>query len=174
MLHTARLTLRPFSSDDADDLLAIISAKGVLDYFPPGPPPSIEMAVRMIERVNADWETVGYGLWAVEHSGALVGRAGLQLIAETGETEVDFIIDPRHWGMGLATEAAKASLQYGFQALGLREIIGLAHRDNHASRRVLVKIGMVGEGTARYFGIEVERYSIEATSWNRNRAATLD
>lgn len=174
MIRTDRLLLRPFNHEDTADLFAIISAEGVLEYFPPSPPPTLETAGAMIDRVLADWGRIGYGLWAVDLEGELVGRAGLQLIPDTDETEVDFIIAPRRWGLGLATEAGHASLRYGFETLGVEEIVGIVHPDNAASRSVLHKLGMTHRSHARYFGMDVERYVVDASSWRRNSGSTLD
>ena len=48
----------------------------------------------------------------------------------------------KYWNQGYATEAAEACLIYGFETLGIPRIIGRASKNNHASRRVLEKIGM--------------------------------
>lgn len=174
LIRTDRLVLRPFVGRDAQPLSEILSAPGVLDFFPPAPPPTLVTARKMINRVRAEWDTVGYGLWAVEYRGKLAGRAGLQVIPETGETELDFIIAPPLWGQGLATEAGKASLRFGFETLGLSEVVGIVHPDNLASRRVLEKLGMKHRSHAEYFGIEVESYQIEAWSWVPPGRSTLD
>ena len=114
----------------------------------------------MIERATKHWETNGYGLWAIEllETGQLLGRSGLQYLPETDEVEVDFILDPSYWGLGLASEAGSASLRFAFDRLGLTDVIGLVHPENVASQRVLLKIGMIYDVRAEYFGMAVDRY----------------
>lgn len=162
VLTTSRLTLRPFTPEDVDALYGILSGPSVLLYFPPGPPPTREVAARMIERIQRHWEERGYGLWAVESRATreLMGRCGLNLVAETGETEVDVILGAAFWGQGFATEAVRESLRYGFDRPGVERIIGIIHPGNAASRRVLEKVGMKPEGPARYFGMDCERYAL--------------
>jgi RimJ/RimL family protein N-acetyltransferase len=174
MIRTERLLLRQFTENDAEDLYTVISTQDVLRYFPPGPSPTRETAEKMISRIQTQWIEDGYGLWAVEFQGNVVGRTGLQLIPETGETEIDFILAPRYWGRGLATEAGRACLGFGFERLAIREIVGITHPDNKASRRVLGKLGMTHTGHAEYFGMGVERYAIDEASWIHNRRSTLD
>lgn len=160
MVTTQRLNLRMFDESDAPALLAVLKGEDVLKYFPPGPPPSLDLAQRMIQRVLGAWKELGYGLWAVESSssGEFLGRAGLQHIEETDEIEVDFIIDRRHWGRGLATEAGMAALDFGFGQMGFQRVVGIVHVDNLASRRVLEKIGMSHDVRTEYFGMVCDRY----------------
>ena len=117
----------------------------------------------MIHNLLKHWEEYGYGLWAVDSGadGQLIGRCGLQYLPETDEVEVDFILGPKYWGQGLATEAALASLQYGFENLNLDIIVGIVHIENAASQRVLEKIGMRIAEAKSYFGMACYRYAIE-------------
>jgi ribosomal-protein-alanine N-acetyltransferase len=88
----------------------------------------------------------GYTLWVWREldSGQLVGQVGLQPAEVEGEgvVEVGWSIAPERWGEGLATEAAQASLDWGFQRIGLREIVSFAMVDNAPSIRVMEKLGM--------------------------------
>ena len=159
-LHTEHLILRPFTPADTDAWHAILSGEDVLRYFPGSPQPTREQAGRMIERMLAHWQEHGYGLWAVElqEHGRLIGRVGLQLIVETAEVEVDFILDRAFWGRGLATEAGRASLDYGYDVLQVDSIVGIVHPENLASQRVLQKIGLTLTEETTYFGMAVQRY----------------
>ncbi len=56
--------------------------------------------------------------------------------------EVGWSVAPDRWGEGLAPEAAAASLDWGFEVCGLEEIVSFTMPDNHASRRVMEKLGM--------------------------------
>ena len=161
MVESGLPRLRRFEAADAQALFSILSAPGVLDYFPPGPPVTLETAARMIERIGREWDEYGYGVWALELDGQLVGRGGLQYLPDTGETEVDFILAPEFWGRGIATAVGEAGLRLGFEELGVRRIIGLVHPDNSASKRVLEKIGMTFDRTTEYFEMVVDRYTIE-------------
>jgi ribosomal-protein-alanine N-acetyltransferase len=66
-----------------------------------------------------------------------------------------------YWHRGLATEAASASLQWGFEELALERIVAIVHPENLRSRRVIAKLGMACWGEARYFGMDCLRYEID-------------
>ena len=166
-IETERLWLRPFAPEDAPTMHQILNGPDVLKYFP-GPQTVTEAQVeRMINRILAHWQEHGYGLWAVEErtTGALLGRCGLQLITETNEVEIDFILDPACWGQGFATEAGLASLKFGFEQLNLAEVVGIVHPENLASQRVLQKLGMQFAAATEYFGMAVHRYVITGTDF---------
>ena len=159
-IETERLRLRPFTPEDAPAMHHILNGPDVLKYFP-GPQTVTEAQVeRMIGRLLTHWQENGYGLWAVEQctTGTLLGRCGLQLITETDEVEVDFILDRAFWGRGLATEAGRASLAYGYDVLNVDTIVGIVHPENLASQRVLQKIGLTFVEATTYFGMAVQRY----------------
>lgn len=159
-ITTENLRLRPFTPEDTTAMHHILNGRDVLKYFPGTPSPSVEQVQRMIGRLLAHWQDKSYGLWAVEHhaTGTLLGRCGLQLISETDEVEIDFILDRDYWGRGFATEAGQASLQFGFKELNLASIVGIVHPENLASQRVLTKLGLQFVAETEYFGMAVYRY----------------
>jgi ribosomal-protein-alanine N-acetyltransferase len=162
-ITTPRLILRAFSKKDTEAMYQILKEKEVLRYFPPTDPPPRDRVERMIGGLLKHWQERGYGLWAVEAkaSGELLGRCGLQWLPDTEEVEVDFILGKPFWGQGFATEAGRASLQYGFEQLGLEKVVGIAHVENIASQRVLEKLGMARLEQKEFFGIECYRYAVE-------------
>lgn len=77
---------------------------------------------------------------------------------ELNETEVGFLLDRPFWGRGYATEAALASLRFGFEQLGLNLIIALVYADNLASRRVIEKCGLTCMEAIFIWNAELLRY----------------
>lgn len=161
-VSTARLSLRQFTPDDTDDLFQILSVPGVLQYFPQPDPPERQRVERLISGQIKHWGDHGYGWWAVERSadGKLLGWSGLQYLPETDEVEIGFLLGKPYWGNGLATECGQAGLEFGFDTLGLEEIVGIVHPDNLSSQRVLEKIGLKFVDRAEYFGMDCFRYKI--------------
>jgi RimJ/RimL family protein N-acetyltransferase len=98
-LETERLRLRPFREEDAVALHRIVSAEGMLKYFPGPPSPSPERSERLVRHQIEQWTTVGYAWWAVElkATGQLAGWNGLQYLPDTQETELGFLIDRALW-----------------------------------------------------------------------------
>jgi RimJ/RimL family protein N-acetyltransferase len=162
-LRTLRLTLRPLQPEDAEVLHHVYQSEGVLRYFPNPAPPPLEKVQRFIIGQQAHWETYGYGNWGILPDGEceIIGWAGLQYLPELNETEVGFLLDKPFWGKGYATEAALASIGFGFERFALDHIIALAHADNLASRRVIEKCGMIYMETLPLWGIELNRYRVE-------------
>ncbi len=146
---------------DIEPFLTIFSGEGVLRYFPNPNPPTRERIERFILHQIAHWQQFGYGHWAVEQTAGeiLIGWAGLQYLPETGETEVAYMLGRPYWGQGYGTEAARRALEYGFETLGLEQIIALVHPDNQASNHLIEKLGLLFTGRCTYFGMEVNRYS---------------
>ncbi len=162
-LATSRLTLRAFTDDDVVPFHRMLIEKDVLRYFPNTDPPSLERVQKMVSGILKHWAEHGFGLWAVERrqSGEFMGRCGLQVIPDTGEVEVDFILGKAFWGQGYATEGGQASVQYGFERLGVEMIVGIVHPENMASQRVLEKLGLVFREKTQYFGMDCFRYAVE-------------
>jgi RimJ/RimL family protein N-acetyltransferase len=161
-IHTQRLTLRPLQTTDAATLQRIYQVDGVLRYFPNHQPPPLDRIERNLLFQQAHWEQHGCGNWGVLEPGQpeIVGWAGLQFLPETGETEVGFLLDRPFWGRGFATEAALASLKFGFEKFQFPEIIALVHPENLASQRVIAKCKMPYVDHKVYFGIELLRYRL--------------
>jgi len=167
-ITTSRLTLRAFADADIEPLHHILGDRDVVRYLPTTNPPSRDKVQEFISRQLKHWEDHGFGWWAVEPrwKNELIGWSGLQFLPETEEIEVAYLLSKAYWGKGLATEAAKAGLQYGFESIGLETIIALVHLENKASQRVIEKLGMSFVDWSHYFGIDVYRYSIERSSFD--------
>ncbi len=172
-ITTARLLLRPLTEADVDPLHGLMADRDVMRYFPRPDPPSPDQIERLINAQLRHWEEHGLGWWAVQlaASDELIGWSGLQFLPETDETEVAYLLGKRYWGKGLATEAARAGLRFGFETLGLVRIVGIVHPDNAASRRVLEKLGMAFVNQARYFGMDCCRYATDRSEYSPDEAS---
>jgi RimJ/RimL family protein N-acetyltransferase len=168
MLETERLILREFDEGDAEAFLALGSDPAILRYVghPGGGLTSLEQALaEMRARPLADYHKHGFGRWAVVHKadGKVIGFAGLKRLEDLGgEVDLGYRFLPAYWGKGLATEASRPVVEYGFTRLGLRRIIGLVDPENVASVRVLEKVGMTFADVIEYHGARAARYVIEA------------
>jgi len=162
-LQTSRLKLQPLLNEDAEVLYQIYQSEGVLRYFPDPNPPPLEKVKQFIIGQHTHWEMHNYGNWGVlpDDGCKIIGWAGLQYLPELDETEVGFLLDRPWWGKGYASEAALASLQFGFEHVSLDHIIALVHPSNLASQRVIEKCGMTTMETVSLWGIELMRYRVE-------------
>jgi ribosomal-protein-alanine N-acetyltransferase len=160
-LETKRLYLRPFQPGDLDVLAALCANPDVMRYVGHGVRTRKETETGL-HRMMAHWQAHGFGMWKLveKETGAFVGRAGLIHLDSTPEIEVGYVLDCPFWGRGLATEAARASLQFGFDPLGLERIVAIARPENHASQRVMQKLGMTYEKDAFYYNCAVVYWAI--------------
>jgi [ribosomal protein S5]-alanine N-acetyltransferase len=151
-LQTARLSLRPFTDEDADDLFALQSDARVLRYWDSPPWSDPERAQRFLAtcRQMAD-EGTGARL-AIDRAadGAFVGWITLaRWNPDFRSASLGYCLTEAAWGQGYATEAARAVLRWAFDTLDLNRVQAEADTRNVASRRVLEKVGFVHEGTMR-------------------------
>ena len=143
ILETPRLLLREFQEEDAPFFYELNEDPEVVRYTGDPPFDSVESA-RFFLRSYDQYEKYGYGRWAVllKPNNEWIGWCGLKHQPELGETDIGFRFFRRYWGQGYATESARACLDYGFNTLGLKRVVGRAMKDNKASIRVLEKIGL--------------------------------
>jgi RimJ/RimL family protein N-acetyltransferase len=108
----------------------------------------------------------------------LCGGIGLQVERIHNHADLGYWIGVPYWGRGYATEAAAALVQYGFETLNLHRIQASVFAGNHASARVLLKIGMCLEGRLREHVCkwetfyDLESYGILRSDWTRQNIPT--
>ena len=143
LLTTKRLGLRPLQPDDAPYFFQLNEDPEVLRYTGDLPFADVEAARQFLKQYD-QYERYACGRFAVLRlsDSAWLGWCGLKYKPEVEQTDIGFRFFRRHWGQGYATEAAEACLAYGLETLGFPTIVGRAMQANHASIRVLEKIGM--------------------------------
>ncbi|MHC4934208.1 MAG: GNAT family N-acetyltransferase [Planctomycetota bacterium] len=141
-IETARLSLRPVATSDKRTLHALWTDPGVRRFLWDDEVIAIERVAEEIEKSLETFQLLGFGLWLVFDRNGLLGFAGLRPVPESGEIEILYAIRPERWGEGLATEAARSVLGFGFKRCGLGRIIARADAPNRASVRVMEKLGM--------------------------------
>jgi RimJ/RimL family protein N-acetyltransferase len=151
-IETSRLRLRPVTMDDLDVLHAIWSDPDVARYLWDGAEVSRELAATVLSSLVRTFRDRDLPNWTAIRAGEPAGYCGLRPLEGTEEIEVVYSIARPFWGRGLATEAVRATLRYAFEEWELERVVGVANVENVASRRVLEKLGMRHERTARYQG----------------------
>jgi len=158
MIETARLRLRMFRPEDLDDLAKMFSDPRVMRYVADGKPAGREVAEKALTSMIDHWRREGFGRWAAEDRDTrqFVGFGGLRSLF--GMPEVVYHFATSHWGKGLATELAGASLRYGFEEHRFERIVAVAKPENAASIHVMEKVGMRYEKHTSYYDIDVVQY----------------
>ena len=101
-------------------------------------------------RLVVDWYEAGNGgPWGivVRADGRLIGTIGLHVTFAHARADLGYAISRDVWGEGYTTEAGRAVLRWGFEELGLNRIQAFCVPENHASERVMQKLGLTYEGT---------------------------
>lgn len=146
MLESDRMVLRRLTIADVDDLAVLYADEETRRHFPDGTRTYEETREELAWNIDVYYARYGYGLWAtiLKESGAFIGRCGLLPWEIQGRTEVEvaYLLDKRYWGRGLATEAARAIVDYAFATLPLDRLICMVDPENVASSRVAAAIGM--------------------------------
>src|SRR5438105_355680 len=143
-------------------------------YLGNNPFTDIKQTRDLIVFLQRQYAEVGVCRWAIikKDDGAFVGWTGFRLMKETINQHSDYYdfgyrLRSKYWGQGYATEAANAALQYGLKTLQLKEVYGMTHPDNLASRRVLEKIGMKYAGLFPFDCLSLSSWRAigEPTTW---------
>jgi 3-dehydroquinate dehydratase/shikimate dehydrogenase len=145
-LQTERLLLRQWRDDDYEPWAALNADPRVMEFYPKTLPKeeSVDLGAWLRGRIAER----GWGLWAAElrADGHFIGFIGLQQVPFqanfTPAVEVGWRLAHDAWGRGLATEGARACLDYAFDELQLDEVIAMTSTPNLRSMRVMEKIGM--------------------------------
>ena len=150
-LRTDRLVLRDWRESDLLPFGELNADPVVMEHFPSTL--DAEGTRATVERQRARWRDDGMGWWAVEDAatGSFVGAVGLMRVdfaapfhdVSQPVAEIGWRLARSAWGQGYATEAASASLQWGFDDLRLDEIVSFTVTANQRSRRVMERLGMV-------------------------------
>jgi [ribosomal protein S5]-alanine N-acetyltransferase len=179
VLVTPRLILRPLSPSDADAYVAMRFHPGVAQWLPASSGEPLERARATIAAFAADWTERGYAPWgafervaihgSTAREGRLVGHVGLRFLQEFGGTEVLYAFHPDLHGGGYAREAAEASLDFGFDVVGLPSILAITLDTNVRSWGLMKRLGMTRGPDGHYKGLDVVRYDIDAATWRDRR-----
>ncbi|MEM7428972.1 MAG: GNAT family N-acetyltransferase [Pseudomonadota bacterium] len=144
-LETDRLTLTPFLRDDEAEALRLFTDPGfMVDAFEADP--TRETGLARFNGYLDMFEARGYSKLAVRWRGApgIIGYCGYAEIPIDGVMSPDlgYRLLPSVRGKGVATEAARAAIGWGFEQLGMAHIDAIVRHKNAASRRVLEKLGL--------------------------------
>jgi len=166
---TSRLLLRPFTAGDLPALAELFADVAVQRHLAVGhmaPDGARNFAATFMRASHDEWREGGCGVLSImprggEGAAAPIGYCGLRHLPDRiSAVELVYALGQGHWGQGLATEAARAVVDWGFANLPVREVLALTRPGHMASRRVMEKAGMLFQGeTDRYYGETLATYS---------------
>jgi RimJ/RimL family protein N-acetyltransferase len=145
-IRTERLLMRRWRESDREPFAALNGDAETLKYFPSTLDRAASDAV--IDRIEACFHALGYGLWALEvtETGQFIGFTGLSPMPDdvpgAGGVEVGWRLARPAWHHGYATEAARAALTVAFDGAGLDEIWSMTAVLNEPSQAVMRRLGL--------------------------------
>ena len=174
VLHTDRLTLRPFKESDLQDLYAYASVDGVGQMAGWLPHKNLDESRRILNMFIREKKTL-----ALEYQGKVIGSLGIDLYNEkdypeftalTGR-EIGYVLSKDYWGQGLMPEAVNAVIRYLFDTENLDFLICGHFERNARSRRVIEKCGFRYSRTVRFYTeYGTEDLSMEYILYHSKRA----
>jgi RimJ/RimL family protein N-acetyltransferase len=153
-LRTERLMLRPWRDEDVAAFAAMSGDSAVMEFLRPFP--DLAACEAWVAWAREHWQQHGFGQWVVEvpDQASFIGVVGLATVSYeahfTPAVEVAWRLARAYWGRGCAGEAARAALDYGFDELGLAEIVAVTVPANSRSRRVMERLGMTRDPADDY------------------------
>lgn len=144
VLETERLTLRLQTTEDADFILELVNDPSWLQFIGDRGVRTVEDAREYILNSINMYEKSGFCFYLVERKedNIPLGICGLVKRDALEDVDIGFAFLPTYWGKGYAYEAASAVLAYGLDTLGLKRIVAITTQDNHASAKLLEKVGL--------------------------------
>jgi RimJ/RimL family protein N-acetyltransferase len=147
VIETERLIIRPWRDDDRAPFAAMGQDAEVMRHL--GPLMDRARSDAVVDRMIAMQQLLGHCFWALERrdSGAFIGFCGLKMAplgipGLTGFPEIGWRLTRGAWGEGLASEAARACLAWGWQQ-GMTRIVAMTVPANSRSQAVMRRIGMM-------------------------------
>lgn len=138
------LIMRSLQLLDSDILTEIWSDPKVTQFLPSRgaaiPPDKVK---KSLQSFVEHWEERGYGIWAIinKDSDKMIGYCGLRYLDKLEEVELLYGLAKAYWGRQIITKAASASISFGFEVAKPETIIAMVLPENHASKRVIEKLG---------------------------------
>ncbi|MGG0738141.1 GNAT family N-acetyltransferase [Niallia taxi] len=183
VLQTERLLLREIQNEDALDIFEYLSDKDVMKYYGMEPFQSLEEVREEVEwykSIRMKQTGIRWGI-TLKENGKVLGSCGfLNWDKRHFRTEIGYELHKNYWGQGLASEALKVVVQYGFEHMGLERIQALIEPPNLSSQSLLKKHGFLCEGLLRSYEFtsgkmdDLYMYSLIKKDFNGWRAQTND
>ena len=157
VIQTERLTLQKATFDDAEFIFQLLNDPTFIDNIVDKGIKTLDDAKNYIQQSLIDsYNTHGFGLYItrLKSDNTPIGLCGLLKREELEWPDVGYALLPEFVGFGYATEGAKASMEYGFKALGMSKIVAITSINNAASIKVLEKVGLRREKVIEIYGGE--------------------
>lgn len=148
--ETEKLILRRITKKDAEDMYEYAKNPEVSKFLTWSPHESLFYTKGYIKFLQKKYRSGEYHDWGIEfkENSKFIGTCGFSTFdPDNLKAEIGYVLNPDYHGMGIATEAVKAVIEYSFDNLGLHRLEARTVEENTASEKVLEKCGFTLEGT---------------------------
>jgi RimJ/RimL family protein N-acetyltransferase len=145
LIETPRMSLREISPEDDGFIFALMNEPAYHQFIGDRGIRTLENArAYILAKLTPSYARHGYGLYLGElkETRVPIGICGFVKRDALEHPDIGFAFLREHWSRGLAFEAARATMDYGFGALGLKTVLGVTSQGNQASIRLLEKLGL--------------------------------
>jgi ribosomal-protein-alanine N-acetyltransferase len=148
-VQTARLTLRRLQPTDGPAMFAVHGDPATYRYSPASPHPDLATSEEMLRSCLHDWDTSGFGYWAVTLArGAqekIIGFGGgeYRVWREREVLNLYYRLTPSAWGQGYATELTQTAVSLARAYLPQWPVVARTRAENIPSIRTAERVGLI-------------------------------
>ncbi|TAA47530.1 GNAT family N-acetyltransferase [Corallincola spongiicola] len=161
-IETPRLIMREFTLEDVEAVFEFGTHAEVSRYTgDAGDMTTLADAEQVIRAVwLAEYQQYGYARYALVHKAdnRVIGFCGLKYMPQFNAPDIGYRMLPEYWGQGLGLEAVAATLTYAKNQLGINHIVGEVVTENHASSKILMRLGFKHTEQYEKLGVTFNRY----------------
>lgn len=176
--ETERFLLRELLPEDADALFELDADPEVHRYLGNNPVTEKKQIEEAISFIRQQYKDNGIGRWAIvdKETGEFIGWGGLKFVTEPTHNHCNYYdlgyrLLRKHWGKGIGTEVAKASLDFAFDILNTETVFAMTDCGNKASDNILRKVGMCFIETFDLDGTPHNWYRLDKAEFYRQKMA---
>jgi ribosomal-protein-alanine N-acetyltransferase len=149
---TERILMRKFMKEDINEFYEIVKMHEVGEWLGLGKGMSFEETEEYINRILEHWNLHNFGVWALinKSNKEIMGHCGLRYIDDTEDIEIIYLLNPKYWGKGIATEAGNGAVTYAFNTLKINKLLARIKPSNSRSKNVINKLGFRFIGNRKY------------------------
>jgi len=155
VLQTKRLILREVTLSDAKDVF-VFRSDAYVQRYNAKPLEDVSEAREQISEMKAVYERTDGIAWGITHKeqDTIIGMVGFWQWSYSNRVMLGYDLAREHWGKGIASEAVREIIHFGYEKMELNRIEAETIEDNHESVRMLEKLGFVLEGVRREYSLE--------------------